>query len=186
MANTMMTVRDTVPTDLLRRLATQTAHARNLTATVNQMEVDLAEAKRKLRITLEIDIPETMREAGVQQLTLEDGTRISIKDEIYIGADGKGFATFPVEQRMAAFQWLRDHGLEGVIKHAIIAEFSKNEDALAGALIQYCEEQKIAHADRETINPQTLKALIKEQLEKQVDVPFDVFGVTAVSLAVIK
>lgn len=176
----------TVSGDLLRRLANQTAHARNLTNSVEQLESDLAEAKHKLRVTLEIDIPETMREAGVQELRLADGTKIVIKDEIYIGSDGKGFATFPAEQRAAAFRWLREHNMDGIIKHAVVAEFGRNEDQLAQSLTEFCEQHRIAHADRESINPQTLKALIKEQLAKNVDVPLDVFGVRAVTIAEIK
>lgn len=169
--------------DLLQRITTSIAAARAHADSITTLEQDLASSKRELRTILEHDIPEAMREADVRALTLEDGTKVRVANELRIGSDGMGFATFPAEQRAAALNWLREHNLGNAIRHIVAAEFGKTEDTAAAALLQFLQQQRITHSDKESVHPQTLKALLREQLEKGVDVPYETFGLSVVNVA---
>jgi DnaJ-class molecular chaperone len=164
--------------DLLKTLSRLAQLARDKKDEIAEKEEALKRANNDLRKLIEIDIPEAMREGQVQSIALEDGTKITVKPDV--------FASITAEMQDRAFAWLREHEMGGVIKHQVKADFGKNEGDAADKLLKFCEENNIPIADKETVHPQTLKALVKEQLEKGVDVPYDVFAIQAVTLAVIK
>jgi hypothetical protein len=164
--------------DALTRITTLAELLIEQTATVARLEAELKTAQELARRTEEVDIPELMRELNLEKFTLADGSEVSLVDEVqcYISEDRKP----------EAFAWLADHGLDGVIKTAITVSFGKDERTSADILAELVKAQGYTPELKESIHPQTLKALMREQLAEGVDVPRDPFGLRPYSKAKVK
>jgi hypothetical protein len=142
---------------------------------IEQIEAQLKGLKdigRKLR---EESIPELMREVGMKSFKMEDGTSIDTKEEV--------FASIPEAHREAAFKWLEEHDLGSVVRTEVKAQFGMGELEKAEALTMELLQQELNVTLARNVHPQTLKALIKEQLAAGKDVPLDLFGARPVSVA---
>lgn len=148
---------------------------------VAELEEQLKYATENLRQVQEVDLPAAMAQAGVTSITLPSGEKVTIKEDI--------FASIPKDERYhEALDWLREHQLGDVIKNEIKVAFGRGEESAAEELLQILG---VHHWDKQSqnnisVHPQTLKALIKEQLAKGVDIPMDLFGVVPFTKAVIK
>ena len=92
----------------------------------------------------------------------------------------------PAEKKRDAYAWLRESGFGDLIKNTVAIDFGRGEDDNAEALKEYCQEHGMTYSDKEGVHAQTLKAFIKEQMAKGVDVPLELFGAYPYSKAVIK
>lgn len=135
---------------------------------IKKREDELKVAKEELRKVSEVAIPNAMAEVGMTEFKLVDGSKITIKQEIY--------ASIPADNKEPAFNWLRRTGNEGLIKNVISCQFGKGEDAEAMAAAQALVELGLRPEQQQTVHPMTLKAFLKEQMEKGVDVPLTDFG----------
>jgi hypothetical protein len=132
------------------------------TAKVKTLNEELKEVSENL-------LPNAMLEAGgLVSFTLATGESIEIKKDIYCSVPKEGFPE--------AEAWLRARGLEGVIKHQVTMLFGKGEDDQAVKAATLLLDNGFAPTDSKTIHPQTLKALLREQLGQGVDVPLKTFG----------
>ena len=146
---------------------------------VEKAEVALKEAQESLRQVQEIDLPNAMHQAGVSEIRLPDGQRITLKEDVY--------ASIPKDKVQEAMRWLAEHNLDDVIKNEIKVNFGKGQDQDAQNLIN----ELIAHGwtnydAKTTVHPSTLKALIKEQLAKGTNIPLELFGAGPITKAIIK
>lgn len=146
---------------------------------VEEIELALKKAQEKLRQIQEVDLPNAMAQAGVTEIRLPDGRRITIKEDIY--------ASIPKDRYIEAMTWLQDNGFGDVIKNEVKVTFGRGEESGAQELIADLTahgwnnyESKVA------VHPQTLKALLREQLAAGVNIPLDVFGAGPVTKAIIK
>ena len=151
-----------------------------LIALANRLEEQtdaIAEAEKALEVlkeesknTEEVLIPQLMNELGLTELTLKSGRKIELKREFY--------PNITKAKTAEAMRWLREHGMGGIIKSAITID-AEHERELHRAGIPY--ELK------ETIHPQTLKALVREQITGgNTEFPKDIFSVFEVERAVVK
>ena len=147
----------------------------------NEIENDeevLANKKKRLRDYVERKVPELMQEAGVNTLVLTDGSKVEVKP-FYA-------AKIPESRTQEAFSWLRDKGYGDLIKNQITASFNRGQDSLASELIKVCNEHGFRYVQKEKVEPMTLKAFAKEQVEKGKELPFDLFGVYIANKAKLK
>ena len=86
-------------------------------------------------------------------------------------------ARIPVVHRDAAFAWLKEKGHDDIIKNLVSVPFGRGEDSLATDFINLAQKNGYAPDQKKEVHPQTLKAFVKEQLEKGQEVPMDLFGV---------
>ena len=138
----------------------------------NEIENDeevLANKKKRLRDYVERKVPELMQEAGVNTLVLTDGSKVEVKP-FYA-------AKIPESRTEEAFGWLRSNGFEDLIKNTVTASFSRGQDNQVSELIRICEEMKFGYVKKEKVEPMTLKAFVREQVESGKKLPFDLFGV---------
>ena len=142
---------------------------------VAEAESTLKALKEKARLLREETVPCAMQELGVNELKLDSGDAISIKSEV--------FAKIPDDRREEAYAWLEHQGLGGVIKTQVELMLGKGEIELARNLRDEFAGRGIDTHVNSTIHPQTLKAVLKEQLAKGVNVPLDLFGARAVFVA---
>ncbi len=134
-----------------------------------EKEDELSKLKSKVRDYEERVIPEMMQEAGVSKIKLKDGTEVEVKP-FYA-------AKIPESRIDEAFGWLRSNGYEDLIKNTVTANFNRGQDNQVSELIKVCEEHGFAYSKKEKVEPMTLKAFVREQVEGGKKVPFDLFGV---------
>jgi hypothetical protein len=141
-------------------------------------EDELKQAEAELRLVQEDLLPNAMAEAGMKAFTLDNGAKITIKDDVAVSV--------PADKKRDAYAWLRESGFGDLIKNTVAIDFGRGEDANAEALKEYCQENGMNYSDKEGVHAQTLKAFIKEQMARGVDVPLELFGAFPYSRAVIK
>ena len=149
----------------------------DLQLAVEQYESMLKTKKEELRQQSQEIVPNMMMELGVEKLSLAGGYEISIKDEVY--------AKLP-ENPFVAFEWLRKHNLDSVIKTQVITDFGKGEDAAAQEVLDALYAMGVDAKVKSTVHPQTLKALLREQLSIGSGIPMEDFGATVVKTTVIR
>jgi hypothetical protein len=147
-------------------------------AHVESLKAQLDAAKAYHRRIEQEDLPELMREIGLAEFTMTDGTKIQVTDDVECGISE--------ERRAAAHEWLARNGFGGLIKTEVVVAFPRDahEEAqrVADDLAQELEGIATPQV-QERVHPATLKAFIKEQLAAGKPVPFDLFGVHPFSKA---
>ena len=141
-------------------------------------EDELKQAEAELRLVQEDLLPTAMAEAGMKAFTLDNGAKITVKDDVAVSV--------PADKKRDAYAWLRENNFGDLIKNTVAIDFGRGEDNSAEALKEYCQERGMNYSDKEGVHAQTLKAFIKEQMAKGVDVPLELFGAFPYSKAVIK
>ena len=134
---------------------------------IDETEKYLKELKaEKQRIAFE-HIPMLMDEMAIERIDV-DGLTVKLKPFVS--------ASIPADRKQEAFNWLREHGHEGIIKNEIVVSFGKGEDNVAGD-VMYQLEEKGFHPEQKThIHSMTLKGFIREQVEKGNNIDLDLFG----------
>jgi hypothetical protein len=137
-------------------------------AAVEDADQALKDAKERARSLREETIPSAMQELGLEELKLDTGQKLSVKQEVY--------ASIPSCNKQAAFQWLNDNGFGGLIKVEVDTTFGKGEQEAAMELYKELSERGLTASFDENVHAQTLKAFLKEQISKGNDVPLELFG----------
>lgn len=143
---------------------------------VELMEKELKVAQSDLRRIETEDLPELMREIGMASVTLDDGSIIEVADEVQ--------CAITEAARKSAHEWLINNGFGGLIKTEVVVTFGRGERDEAEEFVQQVGDHHPELVER--VHPSTLKSFVKEQLEKGVAIPFDLFGIHPYSKAKIK
>ena len=155
--------------DSVKSISDKCNHLKDLNKQIEQEEEKLSLLKHKARDMEERIIPEMMQEAGVSLLKLADGLTVEVKP-FYA-------AKIPESRVDEAFSWLRNRGYEDLIKNTITASFGRGQDNQVSELVKVCEDNGFAYNKKEKVEPMTLKAFVREQVEGGKELPFDLFGV---------
>ena len=113
-------------------------------------------------------LPNLFAEVGLSELKLADGRHLKVSN--YYGASIKD------TKKEAAFNWLRDNGFGDLIKNQVSCSFGRNEDEKASSLISDLSEKGLEPAQREWVEPSTLRAFVREQYEAGREIPMDLLG----------
>lgn len=163
--------------DSAKRLAHLVRTMRGLEDQIEDAENHIKALKaEKHRLTTEI-IPQLMDEMGMQEIKV-DGMKVAIKPIIH--------ASIPADKKDAAFAWLRETGHDDIIKNDVILTFGKGQDNVAGALVDDLRQQGFDPQTKTHVHPMTLKAFIREQLEKGEAIDLDLFGAYVINAAEIR
>jgi len=153
----------------LKSLADQVKNLRDLEDQVKRDEELLKDKKRDIeKISGEI-IPTLLSEMGLSSLKLADGSAVEVKP--YYAAN------ISVKNREAAYNWLRENGLGDIIKNDVTVSFGRNEDNKAAEYANLAKGQGYQPTQKLKVEPMTLKALVRERIEKGLDMPMDTFNV---------
>ena len=156
-------------TENIKSLADQVKNLRNLEDEVKTVEESLKDKKKELeRISGEV-IPTLLSEMGLSSLKLADGSAVDVKP--YYAAN------ISVKNREAAYSWLRSNGLGDIIKNEITVSFGRNEDNKAAEYANLAKGQGYQPTQKLKVEPMTLKALVRERIENNKDMPMDIFNV---------
>lgn len=167
-----------VKDDQLEGVANMAKRAMQLQAEIKELEDTLNERVNQHRKLTEEVIPEALTGMGMKSFKMADGSSIDIKP--FYGA------SISEARRAEAYQWLRDRGYDDIIKNTVSVRFGRKEDELASRAINLLRAQGFAVEQAQKIEPQTLKAWVKERVEKGQPIDSELFGVFIGQKAVIK
>ena len=155
--------------DNVKSISDKCHQLNELQSQLKEKEEAISLLKHKIRDLEERIIPEMMQEAGVSLLKLKDGSTVEVKP-FYA-------AKIPESRVEEAFSWLRDKGFEDLIKNTVTASFGRGQHNQVSELIGVCEKFGFNYNKKEKVEPMTLKAFVREQVETGKELPFDLFGV---------
>tara|TARA_R110001606_G_scaffold45646_1_gene118220 strand:+ start:93 stop:632 length:540 start_codon:yes stop_codon:yes gene_type:complete len=162
----------------LQGISALAKRAKVLQKEVEDLEAVTKERKDQLRKLTEQAIPEALAETGMRGFVMEDGSKVELKD-FYS-------ASISAARKAEAFQWLRDHKMDDLIKNTVSVKFGRGEDELCSRLLEILGTQGYPAEQTEKIEPMTLKAWVKEQTERGNQFPMDLFGAYIGQKAIIK
>ena len=157
-----------VEDDQISGIAALARRAKSLEKQIGDAEDVLKGHKEQYRKLTEETIPEALSELGMTSFRMEDGSSIDIKS-FYS-------ASISEARRAEAFQWLRDHGFDDIIKNTVSVRFGRGEDELCNRLLGMLGQQGFPAEQSEKIEPSTLKAWVKERVTRGEQFPMELFG----------
>jgi predicted O-methyltransferase YrrM len=159
-------------------IAALARRAKSLEKEIEDSEETLKGLKDKYRKITEEAIPEALAELGMSSFRMEDGSSIDVKP-FYS-------ASITEARRAEAFQWLRDHGFDDIIKNTVSVRFGRGEDELCNRLLSTLGQQGFPAEQAEKVEASTLKAWVKERVVRGEEFPMELFGAYIGKKAVIK
>jgi len=145
---------------------------------IESLEAELKEEKKALIKLTDEEMPAMLAEIGLSSFALDDGSTVDIKQTYG--------ASILVDNRPQAYEWLRDHGYDDIIKNTVACQFGRGEDDLASAFAAFAQKQGYVPEQKTEIHPQTLRAFVKERVENGEEFPMELFGAWVGQRAVIK
>lgn len=148
---------DTLQGDQLSDLGQAVTELENVRSKITSLEEEVKKFKSREE-QLENEIIPSFFTTGITQVTLNDGSKISVKDKTraFIREDNQDYC----------FQWLRDQGLDDVIKNQVISTFGRGQDSDAQNLVKELEEKGLHPETKKSVPWNTLAKLCEEQMEK--------------------
>ena len=140
---------------------------------ISAFEEKLKQLKSTETTLSEQTIPDLMHRAGIASIKLDDGTKVEVKP-FYS-------AKIPISRTEEAFTWLRDNGHGDLIKNNVMVTFQRKQDNEAKSLVAELRDKGHNVKQAEKVEPMTLKAFVKEQIQDGKNVPVDLFGVYVAS-----
>lgn len=130
-------------------------------------EANVKAIKEELRQVTEERLPEAMLACGIRDFTLEDGSKVTVHDDI---------ATSVVaDKRAQAFDWLERNGHGSIVKHMVSLSFGKGEGTNAHRAAEILREAGFAPTDKEDVHYQTLQAWGRRMAEEGIRPPEEFF-----------
>jgi len=151
---------------------------RDKEAEVNELEQKLKNEKRALMKLTDEDLPTMLAEIGLTSMKLDDGSEVTIKPQYG--------ANILVDNRPAAYEWLRENGYDDIIKNTVACTFGRGEDDKASAFKSFAEKEGFFAEQNTGIHHTTLRAFVKERVENGDDFPMELFGAYVGQRAIIK
>jgi hypothetical protein len=151
---------------------------RDKEAEVNELEQKLKNEKRALMKLTDEDLPTMLAEIGLTSMKLDDGSEVSIKPQYG--------ANILVDNRPAAYEWLRENGYDDIIKNTVACTFGRGEHDKASAFKAFAEKEGFFAEQNTGIHHTTLRAFVKERVENGDDFPMELFGAYVGQRAIIK
>ena len=136
---------------------------------IEEKQNELKVLKEKHRRISEEQLPDALMEVGVSEFKLKDGTKISTAT--YYSA------RITPDTKEDAFSWLRGNNFADLIKNTVSVSFGRDEDEIAQILLNELNGQGLNTAQKEWVEPMTLKAFVREQVEKGADLPHNTFNI---------
>jgi len=149
-----------------------------LATDVAELEANLKAKKEELRLTSEQELPDAMQAAGLTQIVLSTGEKISI-NEFYNAHISKA-------NQEVAYQWLIKNGHAGLIKNEVLLKFDRGEDEKVAQTVSALQARGLSPNVRQSVHHSSLKAFVKEQFTAGNDIPTEPFGIYIGTKAIIK
>jgi len=122
--------------------------------------------QEKHRLSVE-NIPALMDEMGVERLDV-DG--LTVERKMIVSA------SIPKDRKDEALSWLRENGLDDIIKNDVTCSFGKGQDNSAKNVIAILQDAGFDPATKTHVHPSTLKAFVRERVTDGKPIDLDMFG----------
>jgi len=156
-----------VDTGTGKQLSSLVRNLRNVEQQIEDAEEHLKALKQeKHKLSVE-NIPALMDEMGVERLDV-DG--VTVERKMIVSA------SIPAARKDEAFSWLRENGLDDIIKNDVTCSFGKGEDNVAGDVVGLLQERGFDPKTKTHVHPSTLKAFVKERITDGKPIDLDMFG----------
>ena len=156
-------------TEGIQSLADQVEKLESLNKRLELQEENMKSTKAEIQKVSGDIIPTMMSEMGLAELKLHDGSHLKVSTSYK--------AHISEANKEMAFNWLRDNGLGDIIKNEILVSFGRNEDNKAASYAELAKSQGFQPTQKMKVEPMTLKAMVRERIEKGLDLPMDTFNV---------
>lgn len=153
----------TVPRDKLTRVMEAGAQIMAQTMKVANLQEELQREADFLRKLQQEELPALMDECEMKECTLTSGMKLVRDQDIYANISSENVA--------AATGWLRKNNLGSIIKNSVRIDLKRDDDAMLERLRKGLTKIGVKFSIIPGVHPQTLKAFVKEQLEKGTKLP---------------
>lgn len=171
-------VKAIVSADKLDRIKTLAQAAVAQEKMIEEMERAVSEAKNALIGLTRHDLPNALKEVGMKDFTLEDGSKIVIKDYV------SGSIPKEPDAREAAMEWLEDDE-EGValIKTELSLKFGVGKFKQAAKLADDLRKKGFVVDEDTSVHSASLQSFARERLANGGSIPLELLGLTTGSMA---
>ena len=161
------TALSSVDTGTGKQLSQLVRSLRNVAQQIEDAENHIKSLKQeKHRLSVE-NIPALRDEMGVERIDV-DG--LTVERKMIISA------SIPKDRKDEAFSWLRENGLDDIIKNDVTCSFGKGQDNSAKNVIAILQDAGFDPATKTHVHPSTLKAFVKERVTDGKPIDLDMFG----------
>jgi regulator of replication initiation timing len=161
------TALSSVDTGTGKQLSQLVRSLRNVEQQIEDAENHIKSLKQeKHRLSVE-NIPALMDEMGVERLDV-DG--LTVERKMIVSA------SIPKDRKDEALSWLRENGLDDIIKNDVTCSFGKGQDNSAKNVIAILQDAGFDPATKTHVHPSTLKAFVKERVTDGKPIDLDMFG----------
>ena len=148
-------------------LSQKVIELKDLEDEIANAEESIKKLKEQAKVISHVEIPQMMETMNIKKLKLKDGETVEV---------GKFYsASIPEANKEAAFEWLRNNGLGDIIKNDVIVTFGRGEDNKASNYANLARGQGFEPIQKVGVNPQTLKATLRERVESGLNMPSEIF-----------
>lgn len=160
----------------INRLRNKMGELLGLRQEQEKVKVLLEEITDRIRRIETEEMPTMMDEVGVSRLDIDDH-RLTVDTKYYPAVNNADLPQF--------FLWLREQGLDSIIKNEVKVEFGKGDDNKAAEFIHELADRALEFSVKQNVHPSTLRAFVKERQERGMSLPA-VLNVNAVRTIIVK
>lgn len=150
-----------------------------LQAELSQAELLVKRLEASIKDIEEGLLPSMFEEAKMSKASLEDGTALTMDEEIY--------TSVPKDTKMQAIDWLIKHGGSGIVKTEVKQLFGTEQLDVAMKEYNRIAGRKGANVTiDQSVHASTLRSFIKERIKAGVKFPANLFSIQTVTKVSIK
>lgn len=180
--------------DTLQDIVATANEVLDLNASIESMEEQLKSLTRSRDHLVMSVIPDLMFSAQLSELKLVNGQTLSIKDDLR--ASIRTLATIQkikdanertaaYAKRLRAIEWLKENGLDGLLKTDVEVHLGKGQEDLARQAVAALENIGMEPVIAQEVHAGTLSAALRELASQGQDIDYDLLNATLVRKAVI-
>jgi hypothetical protein len=168
-----------IPQDAdISRVSTLAQRQVDLESEIDNLLYQLSERQKELDQVRDKDLPDLLLGMGLSELKLKNGEKISV--------DKMVFASIKGENKEDCLSWLDENGFGSIIKYKLEVDAGKGGTDQIKKIIKLAKQLGIKAESKNDVHPSTLKAFVKEQLDKMSNFPVDLFSVHIINRTKIK
>lgn len=139
-------------------------------AKILELESQLQQLKEEKYSLETVVMPDLLLSAGVESFKMTSGAVVSLEEGMSLSVPKKNMAQI--------CGWLRSHKHDDIIKHEIVVPVPKGKDSnkQVNEIKMFLKSKKVEFSTEENVHSGTLKALLKEQRAKGVEINLSLFG----------
>ena len=145
---------------------------------IAEMKVKVAEKEAELKKLVEVTIPNAMDAVSMSAYSLDTGESVTIKPDV--------FASIYAAKTEEAADWMEKNGFGDSVKDKIEVQLMMGQRNIAPEFLKLAIQLGVSASEKLTVHPGTLKSLVKEQREKGVEFPSNLFSIHDVKKSIIK